>query len=120
MLMTLPIGSGLPGSLIDQNSRGHVSPNLIRGLQEAGYPAPVRSLCDPRLDFPEILLCSGWERYPTDDGVRYEYTVGERCRQEVEYGPGTTRALRTTCYGLRQVLIRYPDGRMEEWHEQDD
>ena len=46
-------------SLLEQNSTGHVSPNLLRGLAECGYPYPLRSLMDARIDYPEILKCSG-------------------------------------------------------------
>jgi hypothetical protein len=106
------------GLLLDNNSTGHVSPNLLRGMAECGYPAPLRSLMDARIDYPEILLCSGWERESTLDGVIYTYQADcEDARQSIEYGPGTTRTLRTSCYGLTQVLVRHPDGRMEEWYE---
>lgn len=113
--MTTPLCNG---SLPEVHSTGMVSPNLLRGLAECGYPYPLRSLMDARIDYPEILLCSGWNRESTLDGAKYTWSSEcNNASQSIEIGPGRELELRTSVYGLTQVIARRGDGTVEEWHE---
>lgn len=88
-----------------------VAPDLVQHLRARGFDTPVRTLADPRLDYPELLLLDGFTWEPGEAGSRYV----QRCEDEnywqcVEYYPDDTIKVTTRAGRRGQELVRRPDG----------
>lgn len=93
-----------------------VDPELVHELQERGFHRPVRTLADPRLRLPELLLMEGWDRSATDECVTYSRTVESdpSSGQEVVFGADSRREVHTRVDGRVHILRATPDGKVEE------
>lgn len=93
-----------------------VDPELVHELQERGFHRPVRTLSDPRLRLPELLLMEGWDREASSEGVTYSRTVDSdpAAGQEVVFGCDDRREVVTRVDGKVHILRATPDGKVEE------
>ncbi|MBI3926032.1 MAG: hypothetical protein HY319_10865 [Armatimonadetes bacterium] len=105
--------SGPPGGATQRHVRGSVDPGLIRTLKELGMELPVRGMCDPRLDYPELLLLHGFEYQLGAEGSRYAFELDSEHYQIIEYAEDARRLV-TRCAARAQVLARDEHGRITE------
>jgi len=101
------------------SQNGKVNKDLMDGLRAHGMHCPIRGIGDPRLEHPEMLLITGWEREPFPEGYRYTYTADEdkdrnmRWQQVYEsYDDGTT-VLQTQAGRKIQKLSETPEGNVK-------
>lgn len=108
-----------PGSLgynMGPREGTRVDASLLYELQERGFTRPVRSLSDPRLRLPELLLMEGWERSSSGRTITYTRTLDAdpECGQQVIFGT-SSREIRTKVDGRLHSLKASPDGIEEEY-----
>ena len=96
-----------------------VDPELVRGLEARGFHRPVRTLSDPRLRLPELLLMEGWERSASGDAVAYTATLDTdpTSGQTVIFHEDQTREVHTSLEGRTHVLRANPDGQVKEFYQ---
>lgn len=96
---------------------GRVLDDLMSSLHEHGMPSPLRGLSDPRLDHPDLLIVSGWEREDVADGfgyyMRVDQDTGSHLRWEQCYEHRANgRVLITRAGHKTQTIIETLDGRI--------
>lgn len=93
-----------------------VDPELVSELQERGFHRPVRSLSDPRLRLPELLLMEGWDRDVDGECITYSRNLESdpSAGQEVIYGADDRREIHTHVDGKVHILRATADGKVEE------
>lgn len=96
--------------------KGRVNKDLMDGLRAHGMHCPIRGMGDPRLEHPEMLIITGWEREPFAEGYRYTYTADEdkdrnmRWQQVYESYDDGTSVLHTQAGRKIQTLSETPEG----------
>lgn len=120
-MTAIPNAACAPTSL----NPGRVLDDLTSSLREHGMPSPLRGLADPRLDHPDLLIVSGWEREDLADGFGYHMIVDqdagshERWEQYYEHRIDG-RVLVTRAGHKTQTIIETLDGRVRSSVRYDD
>ncbi len=101
--------------------RGQVHAKFLQALEAKGFNRPIRSLADPRLRLPELLLMEGWERTAAEDGITYT----ARARDDEDYGQQITfsgdraREIRTFAEKATHILKVDSRGHVEDYRVTD-
>ena len=98
---------------------GRVPDSMLMQLRQRGMTCPVRGMHDPRLEYPDILIASGWERLDSnDDGYTYRYSVAEdadshlKWEQTYQNHDDDSRTLTTICGKTQYTLEMDADGKI--------
>lgn len=117
MLLRATAPPAMPGP---SAAPGQVPGTFIADLKSHGMTAPIRGLCDPRLQYPELLLIDGWDREDPPDGCLYAYTYAadassdgsQRWEQTWQCGKDGSAQLVTRCGHTESVTRRDGQGRI--------
>ena len=97
--------------------QAQVNPKFLQALESKGFHRPVRSLSDPRVRLPELLLMEGWDREANEKGVTYS----AHAENDPDYGQQITffgdnaREIRTFAEKAAYVLKVDAQGRVQEY-----
>ncbi|MGI5842934.1 MAG: hypothetical protein ACOX9B_01935 [Candidatus Xenobium sp.] len=102
-------------------SRAQVNPQFLRALESKGFRKPVRSLADPRLRLPELLLIDGWERQAISNGVIYRAVAKDDSDygQQITLSADNAREVRTFTENGAHVLRVDAKGQVKEYQVAD-
>jgi len=101
--------------------RGQVHPKFLQALESKGFHRPIRSLSDPRLRLPELLLMEGWDRTAAEEGITYT----SRAQDDQDFGQQITffadkaREVRTFAENSTHVLKVDSRGHVEDYRVTD-
>lgn len=98
-------------------ARTQVHPQFLRALESKGFHKPVRSLADPRLRLPELLLMDGWERLATNNAVIYRAVAEDDSDygQQITFSANNAREIRTFVEKSEHVLIVDAKGQVKDY-----
>lgn len=101
----------------DSLSPERVLDDIACSLRDHGQVHPVRSISDPRLRHPDLLLVGGWERETLPDGFSYHLVVDARPetgeRWEQHYAQTVDQVTLVSRAGHKvQTIVASPDGRV--------
>lgn len=105
----------------ETGARTQVHPHFLRALEAKGFHKPVRSLADPRLRLPELLLMEGWERLATDDAIIYRSVAAEDSDygQQITFAANNAREIRTFAEKAEHVLMVDGRGQVKDYRVTD-
>ena len=106
-----------PACPVGGGSAAAVPADMQADLRQHGMDCPIRGLDDPRLQYPDLLITSGWTRDTVNDGWAYTFTAsqntatGDSWQQTYQSQP--TGDVLVTRDGHRvQTLSRSADGKV--------